>query len=204
MSTKVDFKKELKHLYNPPKGDFHLVQVPEMNFIMIDGHGNPNTSADYQEVANLIYTMAFGIKFALKPRGLDYIVPPLEGLWWMENMEEFTLANKDRWDWTMMIMQPQWVTTEEVEKVRTEAIKRKGLPALSKIRFETFAEGLAVQILYIGAYENEAPTIARMHAYIKTNGYATNGKHHEIYLGDPRKTSPERLQTVIRQPIHKA
>jgi hypothetical protein len=147
--------------------------------------------------------MAYGTKFALKTQGFDYIVPPLEGLWWMEKMEEFTLANKDRWDWTMMIMQPEWVTTDWVEKVRAETMRKKGLSGLSSVRFETYHEGLAVQVLYIGAYKNEGPTIANMHAYIKTNGYRLNGKHHEIYLGDPRKTSPERLQTIIRQPIQK-
>ncbi|MFZ0532844.1 MAG: GyrI-like domain-containing protein [Anaerolineales bacterium] len=204
MSIKVDFKKTLKQFYNPPKGRFHLVEVPEMNFLMLDGEGNPNTSLDYQQAIEALYSISYGIKFALKSSGFEHIVPPLEGLWWMENMNEFSLANKDRWKWTMMIMQPEWVTTEWVEKVRQDTRKKKNNSFLTKVRFETFTEGLAVQVLYTGAYEKEAPTIAEMHEFIKTNGYQTNGKHHEIYLGDPRKTSPERLQTILRQPIRKS
>jgi hypothetical protein len=145
--------------------------------------------------------MSYGIKFALKSQGFDHIVPPLEGLWWMENMNEFTLANKDSWEWTMMIMQPEWVTGEWVEKVRDEAYKKKRLPLLKKARFKPYDEGLSVQIVYTGAYENEARTIADIHTFIKNNRYQTNGKHHEIYLGDPRKTSPEKLKTILRQPI---
>jgi hypothetical protein len=203
MSTKVDFKKALKQLYNPPKGSFHLVDVPQMNFLMLDGEGDPNTSMDYQQAIEALYTMSYGIKFALKSQGYDHIVPPLEGLWWMENMNEFRLANKDRWEWTMMIMQPEWVTIEWVEKVRQDAKKKKNNASLSEVRFDSLNEGLAVQILYTGAYEEEAPTIAELHKFITSSGYQTNGKHHEIYLGDPRKTSPERLQTILRQPIRK-
>jgi hypothetical protein len=121
----------------------------------------------------------------------------------MENMDEFTMANKYRWEWTMMIMQPEWVTTEWVEKVKTDVIKKKKLASLSNMKFETYHEGLSVQILYTGPYDQEAPTIAEMHKFIKSNGYQTNGKHHEIYIGDVRKTPPEKLQTILRQPIRK-
>jgi hypothetical protein len=203
MSQKVDFKKDLKHLYNPPKGDFHVVAVPEMNFLMVSGTGDPNTSEDYQQAVEGLYTISYGIKFAFKSQGLDHVVPPLEGLWWMENMNDFTLANKASWEWTMMIMQPEWVTAEAVEKVVHDAMKKKKLTTLRKIQFAPYHEGLSVQILYTGAYENEAPTIAEMHRYIKSHGYQTNGKHHEIYLGDPRKVSPEKMQTILRQPIRK-
>lgn len=197
----MDFKKTLKHLYNPTKGGFHLVDVPQMNFLSLDGLGDPNTSVEYHEAVDALYSLSYGIKFALKSQGVDHIVPPLEGLWWMEDMNEFNLANKDRWEWTMMIMQPEWITSEWVERVREEVYKKKRISLSSKVRFETYHEGLSVQILYTGAYEKEAPTIAEMHKFIKTNGYKTNGKHHEIYLGDPRKTSPEKLQTILRQPI---
>jgi hypothetical protein len=203
MSTKVDFKKALKHLYNPPKGVFHIVEVPAMNFLMLDGKGDPNTSEDYQQAVEGLYTISYGIKFSLKPQGFDHIVPPLEGLWWMENMDDFTLANKASWEWTMMIMQPEWVAGESVDKVIHDAIKKKKLPSLGKIRFGRYLEGISVQYLYTGAYENEAPMIAEMHKYVKNNGYQTHGKHHEIYLGDPRKISPEKLQTILRQPIRK-
>ena len=203
MSTKVDFKKALKQLYNPPQKGFHFLDVPQMSFLMLDGLGDPNTSLKYQQVVDALYSISYGIKFALKSLGFDHIVPPLEGLWWVEDMKEFTFANKSDWEWTMMIMQPEWVTSEWVEKVRDMTIKKKDNPFLSNIKFDIYDEGLCVQILYTGAYKDEAPTIAEMHKFITTNGYQTNGKHHEIYLGDPRKTSPEKLQTILRQPIRK-
>src|SRR4030042_2049752 len=195
MTTKVDFKKTLKYLYKPSIGDFHIVHVPVMNYLLLDGKGDPNTSLEYQQSVESLYAISYGIKFALKSQGFDHIIPPLEGLWWMEDMNKFTLANKDSWDWTMMIMQPEWVTSERVEKNRAEVYRKKKLSLIMKVRFEPYDEGLAVQILYTGSYEDEAPTIAKMHEFIKTNGYQINGKHHEIYLGDPRKTSPEKLQT---------
>jgi hypothetical protein len=203
MGDKVDFKKTLRQLYNPSIKGLHLVEVPRMYFLMLDGKGDPNTSLEYQQAIEALYTMSYGIKFALKSQGFDHIVPPVEGLWWMVNMNEFSLANKARWEWTMMIMQPEWVTTEWVEIVRNESMKKKSNPSITQIRFDLYEEGLVVQTLYTGAYENEAPTIAEMHKFIKTNGYQTNGKHHEIYLGDPRKTSPERLKTILRQPVRK-
>jgi hypothetical protein len=203
MITKVDFKKTLRELYNPSKKGFHFLEIPGMNFLMLDGQGDPNTSLEYQQAVDALYTMSYGIKFALKSQGFDHIVPPLEGLWWMENMNEFSLANKARWEWTMMIMQPEWVTAEWVEKVRNETIKKKSKTTISHVRFELYEEGLVVQTLYTGTYANEAPTIGEMHQIIKTNGYQTYGKHHEIYLGDPRKTSPERLKTILRQPVQK-
>jgi hypothetical protein len=203
LSLKVDFKKSLQYLYNPPKGDFHIVDVPVMNFLMIDGMGNPNVSSDYKQAVECLYSLSYGIKFTLKSQGLDYVIPPLEGLWWMEDMNKFTLANKGSWEWTMMIMQPVWVKNDLVEKVREAVYQKKKLPMLKVVHFEPYYEGLSVQILYTGAYEDEAPTIAQMHNFINNNGYHTNGKHHEIYLGDPRKTSSEKLQTILRQPIIK-
>jgi hypothetical protein len=200
---KIDLRKQLKYLYQPSTKKFEVVTVPPMNFLMLDGHGDPNNNPAYQEVVNALYTMAYSIKFALKPQGVDYSVPPLEGLWWMENMQEFSLATKDRWDWTMMIMQPEWVTPELVETVRAEVTRKTGSPLLARVRFGGYHEGLSVQIMYIGAYADEGPTIARMHAFIKENGYEPQGKHHEVYLGDPRKTAPEKLKTVLRQPIRK-
>ena len=201
MSAKIDFKKELKHLYNPSKKDFSIVDVPPMNFLMNDGHGDPNDNPAYQEAMDALYAMAFTIKFALKTQGVEYVVPPLEGLWWMENMAEFSLERKDEWDWTMMVMQPEWVTAEQFEEARAEVVRKKNPPALSKMRFETYYEGLSVQIMYIGPFADEGPTIGRMHGFIEAEGYSPNGKHHEIYLSDPRRTAPERLRTVIRQPI---
>ena len=198
---KFDLKKEFGGLYNPSKKDFSIVDVPTMNFLMIDGHGNPNISQDYQQAMEALYSMAYTLKFSLKQLGHEYVVPPLEGLWWMPDMNEFTEANKDHWDWTMMIAQPDFVTADEVEQARMEVAKKKDVPALAKLRFEPYPEGLSVLDLYFGAYSDEGPTIARMHQYIKDNGYATNGKHHEVYLGDPRRNAPEKLKTIIRQRI---
>ena len=201
---KIDFKKTLKHLYNPPADKFTLVDVPPMNYLMIDGHGDPNTAPEFQENTEALYTLAYTIKFALKPAGVDFVVPPSEGLWWMDDMSQFSLAVKERWDWTLMMMQPEVVTPEVFTGALQQALRKKALPALQKVRLEAYAEGLAVQIMYFGAYADEGPTIARMHAYIRDEGFVPNGKHHEIYLGDPRRTPPEKLKTVIRQPVRKA
>jgi hypothetical protein len=203
MSEKIGFKKTFKSLYNPPKGGFQIVDVPKMNYLMIDGRGNPNTSGLYKQSVEVLYTMSYGIKFSFKEQGLDHVIPPLEGLWWMQDMNDFTLANKDLWEWTMMIMQPEWVFNESVERARDEAYRKKKLPMLNNVRFEMCCEGLSIQTLYTGAYDHEATTIAQMHNYIKDNGFEFNGKHHEIYIGDPRKTLPEKLQTILRQPIRK-
>ena len=202
--AKIDFKKELPHLYSPSKKVFSIVDVPSMSFLMLDGHGDPNTAPAYQEAIEALYGVAYGLKFmSKKERGIDYVVPPLEGLWWMEDMAQFSLEAKDDWDWTMMVMQPEWITVEMVEQVRAEVARKKNPPALPQLRFEEYREGLAVQILYVGPYADEAPTIARMHAFIAENGYEAAGKHHEIYLGDPRKVAPEKLKTVLRQPVRK-
>ena len=199
--AKRDFKKELKHLYGPSKKEFSVVDVPPMNFLMIDGHGDPNGNPAFQEGMEALYGMAYTIKFALKPQGIEYVVPPSEGLWWMEDMSEFSQETKDRWQWTLMIMQPDEVTREIVDAAQGELARKKDPPALSRLRYERYHEGLSVQIMYLGAYADEDPTIARMHEFIRENGYDFNGKHHEIYLGDPRRTAPEKLKTVIRQPV---
>jgi len=202
---KIDFKKELKHLYGPSAKKFEVVDVPPMNFLMIDGHGDPNTAQEYKDAVEALYAVAYALKFmSKKEKGVDYGVPPLEGLWWVENMEEFTTEDKSAWDWTMMIMQPEWITQEMVEEAVKQVEKKKNLPALSKLRLETYHEGLAVQILHIGSYDDEAPTIAKMHhEFMPENGYEPAGKHHEIYLSDPRKVAPEKLKTVLRQPARK-
>ena len=205
MGPKIDFKKQLKHLYNPSKAKFTIVDVPPMNFLMIDGHGDPNTAQAYQDAVEALYAIAYKLKFKSKQAlGKDYVVPPLEGLWWAEDMEAFTSRDKSAWDWTMMIMQPEWVTQEMVEETVEEVAKKKDLPALPKLRLETYHEGTAVQIMHVGSYDDEGPTIARMHhEFMPENGYEPAGKHHEIYLSDPRKVAPEKLKTVLRQPVRK-
>jgi len=200
----LDLKKTLKYLYTPSARTFSIVDVPVMNFIMIDGQGNPNTSPLYAEAIQALYTGAYTIKFKIKKeRGVDYPVMASEGLWWMDDMREFSVSRKDDWKWIMMIMQPEIVTTAFFAQAIDEALTKKGQPALSRLRLERYDEGMASQIMYLGPYADEGPTIARLHQFIRENGFISSGKHHEIYLGDPRRSAPEKLRTVIRQPMRK-
>ena len=201
--TKIDYKKDLKHLYLPTAKEFTYVDVPRMNFLIVDCHGDPNRSPDFQTVTETLYAMSYTLKFMLKIEGADYVVAPLEGLWWMEDMAEFNLQSKDRWEWTLLMMQPEMVTQGHIERALVEVTRKRNLPGLPRLRFEPFHEGLAVQIMYFGAYADEGPTIARMHSFIRESSHEPNGKHHEIYLGDPRRTVPAKLKTVIRQPVKK-
>jgi hypothetical protein len=203
--SKIDFKKELKYLYRPSSREFQVVDVPPMSFLMIDGHGDPNTTPEYQRAVEALYAVAYKLKFmSKKEKGRDFVVPPLEGLWWAEDMAAFTTRDKSAWDWTMMIMQPEWVTQDMFEVALGQVEKQKDLPALPQLRLEAYHEGRSVQIMHIGSYDAEGPTIAGMHEFIKESDYEPAGKHHEIYLSDPRKVAPEKLKTVLRQPISKA
>lgn len=205
MAEKIDFKRVWKHLYNPPKTVPVVVDVPSLNFLMIDGQGDPNTSPLYQQSVSALYTLAYALKFAVKKQqGIDFAVMPLEGLWWVEDMRTFSVERKHEWLWTMMIVQPEYVSSELVESIRRETEAKKNMPLLEKLRFESYHEGLSVQIMHIGAYADEAPNIKRMHSFAIDQGYQLSGKHHEIYLGDPQRTDPKRLKTVLRQPIRKA
>ncbi len=199
---KIDFKKQLKHLYSPSAKEPVLVDVPEMSFLMIDGAGDPNTSQDYQEAIEALYSVSFTGKFAVKKaQGIDYVVPPLEGLWWAEDMAQFSTADKHSWLWTAMIMQPEWITPELVADAVAQLQAKKDLPALPKLRLESYTEGLSAQIMHLGPYSDEGPTIAKLHEFIAASGHELRGKHHEIYLSDPRRTQPEKLKTVLRQPV---
>lgn len=200
---RLDWKKDLKLLYAPSSKEFSIIDVPTMNFIKIDGHGDPNKTPQYPLAVEALYSMSYKIKFSLKSQGIDFAVFPLEGLWWVEDMTKFNINEKDEWDWTMMIAQPDWVDTNIFRKTCDTVSAKKEAPTISKLRFEKYHEGLAVQILYWGAYADEGPTIARMYEFIHKNGMVTNGKHHEIYLGDPRRTAPEKLKTILRQPVRK-
>jgi hypothetical protein len=204
--SKVDFKKELKELYSPPK-KFVIVEVPEMQFLMVDGHGDPNVAQEYQDALEGLYAMAYKIKFTSKQQlGQDYVVPPLEGLWWAEDMETFTSArDKSLWDWTMMIMTPEWISGEIFGNAFEQVRDGKNPTALDKIRLESYHEGLSVQIMHIGSYDEEGPTLLKLHnEFLPESGLVENGKHHEIYLGDPRRVAPQNLKTVLRQPVQKS
>ena len=200
--AKIDYKKTFKSLYSPPKKDFVVIEVPMMQFLMVDGHGDPNTAQSYKDGLAALYAVAYKIKFNSKKSGKDYVVPPLEGLWWAENMDLFsTQRDKSTWDWTMMIMQPEWITKDMVAQSISQ-VQDKDLAALSLVRLESYDEGTAAQILHIGSYDDEGPTLLRLHqSWIPDHGFVENGKHHEIYLSDPRRTASEKLKTVLRQPI---
>jgi hypothetical protein len=198
---KLDLRKQLKHLYNPSKRDFQLIDIPAMNFVMIDGQGDPNTSESFQTASQALYSVSYTLKFEFKKnQGVDYPVMPLEGLWWADDMEVFRMERRSDWKWTLMIMQPDVVKRSHFKTALQQAAK-KDIPALADLRFERFREGLSAQIMYLGAYADEGPTISRMHAFIEESGCKPEGKHHEIYLGDPRRSAPEKLKTVLRQPV---
>jgi len=201
--AKIDFKKQLKHLYQPSAKEVSVVDVPDMNFLMVDGQGDPATSPEYQEALETLYTMAYQLKFTIKGRHpeLDYVIPPPEGLWWAKDMAAFSMNDRDAWQWTAMIMQPDHVTQALFDEAASAVSQKKDLPGLGKLRLERFLEGRAVQIMHLGPYSAEAPTIERLHAFAREHGYQLRGKHHEIYLSDPRRTAPEKTKTVIRQPV---
>jgi len=203
---RVDLKKDLKHLYNPSSKEVSVVDVPEMNFLMVDGAGNPNTAQEYKDVVEALYAVSYALKFMIKKgeAAIDYGVMALEGLWWADDMSQFSVENKDIWKWTSMIMQPKYVIKDLFNQAIEQVRKKKSLPALPKMRLESFHEGLAAQIMHLGPYSAEGPTIERLHNFIKENGYELRGKHHEIYLTDPQRSAPDKMKTVIRQPIRKS
>lgn len=197
----LDWKKTHKVLYFPP-ADPVIVDVPPMNFLMLDGHGDPNNNSIFSEAVEALYSLSYTLKFAIKKDGgVEYGVFPLEGLWWAEDIAAFTAYDKSAWDWTMMIAQPEAVSAEWVERARAAAMRKKNLPALARVRFETYHEGASAQLMHTGPFAAEGPNIARLHAFIEARGAHMSGKHHEIYLSDFNRTAPEKLKTVIRQPF---
>jgi hypothetical protein len=198
---KVDLKKELKSLYNPTAKEVTAIDVPAMNFLAIDGEGSP-ASQQYREAVEALFSVSYQLKFMVKKgRGIDYAVMPLEGLWWVDDMAQYASKSRDEWKWTAMIMQPKYVTAEDVKQAIEQTGKKKNLPALPKLRFESFQEGKAAQIMYTGPFADEGPTIQKIHSYIQKSNHALSGKHHEIYLNDPSRTAPEKLKTILRQPM---
>ncbi|MHA2095928.1 MAG: GyrI-like domain-containing protein [Candidatus Hodarchaeales archaeon] len=203
---KSDLKKQFPMLYNPAR-DPHIIDIPDMWFFMVDGTGHPGNNPLYQEAMQLLYGASFTLKMSvMKPLGKDYVVPPLEGLWWAEDMTVFTksfMEKKDEWKWTSMIRIPDFVEEEQIKKALRIFKEKKNPENIHKIRYEKYSEGTVVQVLHLGPYSEEGPIINNMHKYAGDNGYLLHNKHHEIYLSDPRRTKPEKLRTVIRQPIKK-
>ncbi|NVN99489.1 MAG: GyrI-like domain-containing protein [Geobacteraceae bacterium] len=200
---KIDFKKSLKHLYQPSVKEIVSVDVPQMNFLMVDGAGDPNTSQSFSDAIEALYPVAYTLKFMVKkgPLAIDYGVMPLEALWWSDDPSAFTLGKKDDWQWTVMIMQPEFITCEMVEDAVAEVAKKKKPVSLPLVRFESFSEGKSAQTLHIGHFSEEGPTIEKVHKFIENSGSQLVGKHHEIYLSDLRRTAPEKWKIIIRQPM---
>jgi len=200
---KIDFKKELKELYAPSAREAVIVNVPEMNFLMIDGAGHPSAGQEFQNAMETLYAVSYTLKFMVEREAdsADYVVMPPEGLWWTGAAGEFDAASTDAWKWTLMIMQPEFVPGDLFDEAVEQVEKKKNPPALSKIRFEPFYEGMSVQMMHIGPYGDEGATIRKLHKFAEERGYVLAGKHHEIYLSDPRRTAPEKLKTIIRYPV---
>ena len=203
MTEKVDFKKTL-YGYQAKRGEFRVVEMPELQYLMIDGHGDPNTSTEFSTALETLYPVAYKLKFASKEElGRDYVVPPPEALWWAEGMAAFTTErDKSRWEWTLLLMVPAWITREFFGEV-VELVGAKNPPSqLGELRLEALAEGLCVQTLHIGSFDDEGPVLAELHnEFIPAHGLEMTGKHHEIYLSDFRRVAPEKLRTILRQPV---
>jgi len=195
----TDLKKEQKDLYAPPP-EPTLVEVPSMRYLMGDGKGDPN-EADFALAVEALYSLSYTLKFSMKAAGFDFKVMPLEGLWWAGNPEAFLSRDMSEWQWTAMIRQPDSVTADMLQEAKTAVEAKKGLKDLGQLRLETLAEGRSVQMMHIGPYSAEASDIARMHDFMRAHGLDFAGKHHEIYLSDPKRCAPERMKTVLRQPV---
>lgn len=198
---KIDLKKDLKALYSPSAKEVVEVHVPAFDFLMADGEGNPNTSRSYQEAVEALFAVSYAVKFALKKeKGLDYVVMPLEGLWWAEDLTSFQRDARESWKWTMMIMQPPEASRQMVQSAMAGVREKKGLPGLEGIRFEKFEEGRCAQTLHRGPFSEEGPAIQRVHDFIARRS-ALRGKHHEIYLSDIRRAAAGNWKTIVRQPM---
>ncbi|MEU6593211.1 GyrI-like domain-containing protein [Streptomyces sp. NPDC046881] len=203
MTTPYDVKRELKKCYAPKNTDWELVDIPELRFLAIDGHGDPNSVAAYRHAVEALYAVAYTAKFASRnDLGKNFVVGPLEGLWWADDMNDFLARLKDNWHWTLLINVPDWITADMLEEAKHTALAKKTLPAIADVRSETLHEGTSAQVLHIGSYDDETPILTRLHhAYLPANDLREAGLHHEIYLSDPRRTDPAKLRTILRQPV---
>lgn len=202
VADKITFTKTLDS-YQAKKNLFRTLTVPPMSYLMIDGQGDPNTSPAFDEALAALYPVAYALKFASKKElERDYTVPPLEALWWADDMSTFVCRQKGEWRWTLMIMVPEWISLGMVHAAMDKAAAKSAPARLDDVRCEGIVEGLSVQTLHVGSYDDEGPILERMHSeFIPENNLAMTGKHHEIYLSDPRRVAPEKLRTILRQPV---
>jgi len=199
---KVDLKVERKDLYAPPRGRFVEVLVPEMTFLAVDGHGDPNTSEDYRHAVEVLFTVSYAVKsVSRRELGRDHVVLPLEGLWSATDWTAFERRATQDWSWTMLVRQPDWVAPALLDQARG-SVRPERLPALARLRVLTLVEGRCVQTLHVGSYDDEGPVLRALHReHLPSHGLVPTGPHHEIYLSDPRRTAPGKLKTVLRQPV---
>ena len=202
---KLDLLRQMKGIYSSSINKVNFIKIPPLNYLMVDGEGDPNTSQIYKDSLQALYSLAYALKFTIKKgkSSIDFKVMPLEGLWWVDDMNLFSVKNKEDWKWTMMILQPNLITVDMVSEMCEQVIKKKGLLLTQQVRLEQYIEGECAQILHLGPYSAEGENIERLHTTIREQGYQCKGKHHEIYLNTPLKTAPEKLKTIIRQPIGK-
>ena len=203
MTEKIDFKRTLAS-YRAPRGRFEIIEVPERRYLMIGGHGDPNSAVAADAIAAL-YPVAYALKFtSARELGRDYVVPPLEALWWADDMSTFTSArDKSQWDWTMMMLVPEWLDEQRVTAaIAAASAKKDAAVRIPDVHLEALTEGRCVQTLHLGSYDDETGTLAELHErFIPGQGLRMTGRHHEVYLGDPRRTAPEKLRTILRQPV---
>lgn len=200
---KVDLKREIAS-YGARRGRFEIVEVPPLRYLAVDGSGDPNTAAAYADAVSTLFPVAYALKFLSKKElGRDYTVMPLEALWWADEMDAFTASrDKSRWSWTVLTLLPDWIADEHLDVARAQVAAKGVAPALDRLRIEELTEGLSVQTLHVGSYDDEAPVLDEMHAtFIPAEGLRMTGRHHEIYLNDARRTAPEKLRTILRQPV---
>ena len=197
----IDLKKTLKPFYTASASQPAIIDVPAMNVIMVDGRGDPNSTA-FQEAVGALYSVAYTMKFSFKKkRAIDFPVLPLEGLWSAEVIADFLEEKRDNWKWTLFIALPDLAMKNDVAET-VAVVKKKGkFPGFPAVRFEKFAEGKAAHVLHVGPYSTEGATVERLHRFVEEQGLRLRGRHHEIYLGDPRRSAPEKLKTIIRHPV---
>ena len=201
--AKRDLKSELRPLYSPSAKGPVLVDVPRLSFLMVDGKGDPTSGEMFQSALGSLYGLAYTLKFMLKKKRVEFTVMPLEALWWTEGRGSFDPDRRGDWQWTAMIAIPEEIKRADLRQAAAEAAAKKPEIDYAAVRLESWKEGRCVQILHVGPYAEERPTLERLHAFLTAEGYILNGKHHEIYLGDPRRTAPEKLKTVVRQPVRR-
>lgn len=206
MGAPLDVKRSLDS-YRARRGELRILDLPDLTYLMVDGHGDPNTSPAFTEALEALYPVAYALKFASKRElDRDYVVPPLEGLWWADDMDAFTAArDKAAWDWTLLLMVPGWLDAAAVTTAIDGVAAKKAPTRIGDVRLASLSEGRCVQTLHVGSFDDEGPVLAHMHdEFIPRNGLQVTGTHHEIYLSDPRRTAPEKRRTILRQPVTSA